>query len=128
MSGLDVNLAHCYAEITQHTENPRKHTKETSMAVSMIASYADSSGGGSSRLLDFSAPSSGDSGAAAAPPMDASASAMAPMDTSALQAPMPMDNSAMPGPTDSFQSSGPIAYTPPPEAMPSPSGSFDFVA
>ena len=78
------------------------------MAVSMITSYADSSGGGSSRLLDFGVPSSGDSGASA-PPMNASASAMQ-------------------APTDSFQSSGSAAYSPPPQAMPSSSGSFDFVA
>ena len=76
------------------------------MAVSMITSYADSSGGGSSRLLDFSVPSSGDSGAAA-PQMGAS---------------------AMQARSDSFQSSAPAAYSPPPQAMPSPNGSFDFVA
>lgn len=102
------------------------------MAVSMISTnsisfsnYDSASGGGSSGLLDFSAPSSGQEGPdPSAAPMPMDQSALAPMDQSPMA---PMDPGMMP--MDSFQSSAPMGdYSPPPQAAPGPSGGFDFVA
>ena len=90
------------------------------MAVSMISmnsvsfSNSDSGGssGGGSRLLDFGSGNS-DAGASA-PPM-------------AMDPSMMMQSAPAPA-MDSFQPTDSTAFTPPPQAAPSPGGAFDFVA
>ena len=91
------------------------------MAVSLISmnsvsfSNYDSGGssGGGSRLLDFSSGNS-DSGASAASSM-------------AMDPSMMMQSAPAPA-MDSFQPTDSTAFTPPPQAAPSPGGAFDFVA
>jgi len=84
------------------------------------------SSGGGSRLLDFGSGNS-DAGASA-PMMDPSASAAPPMDTSSMAMDPSMMMQSAPPMMDSFQPADSAAFTPPPQAAPSPSGSFDFVA